>query len=85
VQRPLTNGPRGWPTGQSPSQPARFYVGLVRNFVHTCLHVKGKAKAVGKVGGGRTTWLTSQVARPVGHHFVSYRLNQVGNPLLGPL
>jgi hypothetical protein len=31
---------------------ARFYVNLARGFVHTCLHEKGKAKAVEKVGGG---------------------------------
>jgi hypothetical protein len=31
---------------------ARFDVGLAGDFVHTCLHEKGKAKAVEKVGGG---------------------------------
>jgi hypothetical protein len=45
VQRPLTSGPRGW-------QLAWFYVGFARDFVHTCLHEKGKAKALEKVGGG---------------------------------
>jgi hypothetical protein len=39
VQRPLTSGPRG------------FYVSLARGFVHTCLHEKGKAKVVEKIGG----------------------------------
>jgi hypothetical protein len=29
-----------------------FYVGLARGFMHTCLHEKGKAKAVEKVDGG---------------------------------
>jgi hypothetical protein len=33
----------------------RFYIGLAYGFVHTCLHEKGKAKAVEKVGGDRTT------------------------------
>jgi hypothetical protein len=35
--------------------PARFYVGLACGFMHTCLHEKGKAKKVEKVGGGQTT------------------------------
>jgi hypothetical protein len=39
-------------TAKSPGRPARFYVGLDCDFVHTCLHEKGKAKAVEKVGGG---------------------------------
>jgi hypothetical protein len=37
-----------------------------------------------KVGGGQTTWPASLVARPAGHHLMSYRLNQVGNPSLDP-
>jgi hypothetical protein len=52
--------------------------------MHTCLHEKGKAKKVEKVGGGQTTWSAGRVARPIGHHFVSYRLNQVGNHSLDP-
>jgi hypothetical protein len=77
VQRSLTSGPRG-------RRPARFYVSLACGFVHTCLHDKGKTKAVDKVGGGRTTWLAGHVARPTGHHLASYRLNQVSNPSLDP-
>jgi hypothetical protein len=61
-----------------------FYVGFARGFVHMCLHEKGKAMAVEKVGGGRTTWLASHMARLAGHHLVSYRLNKVGNPSLDP-
>jgi hypothetical protein len=56
---------------------AKFYVGLAHGFVHTCLHEKGKAKVVEKVGGDRTTW-------SAGHHLVSYRLNQVSNRSLDP-
>jgi hypothetical protein len=44
--------PRGARLAKSPGRSGRFYVGLVRDFVHTCLHKKGKAKAVEKVGGG---------------------------------
>jgi hypothetical protein len=50
VQSPLTYGPRGW--------PARFYVGLARGFVHTCLHEKRKAKTMEAEPHGRpATWL----------------------------
>jgi hypothetical protein len=45
-------GPVGGRPTKSLGRPARFYVGLAHGFVHTCLHEKGKAKAVGKVGGG---------------------------------
>jgi hypothetical protein len=44
VQRSLTSGPRGWLD--------MFYVSLAHGFVHTCLHEKGKVKAVEKVSGG---------------------------------
>jgi hypothetical protein len=50
--------------GPGGGRPARFYVGLARGLVHTCLHEKGKAKAVEKVNGGQTTLLASHVARP---------------------
>jgi hypothetical protein len=61
----------GWPA-KSPGRPARFYVSLAHSFVHTCLHEKGKAKAMEKDGGGRTTWPISHVGRPADHHLVSY-------------
>jgi hypothetical protein len=77
VQRPLISGPRGWPADHS---LCRFG----RGFMHMCLHEKGKAKEVEKVDGGQTTWLVGHVARPTGHHLVSYRLNQDGNPSLDP-
>jgi hypothetical protein len=37
-----------------------------------------------KVGGGQTLWPPGHVATSAGHHLVSYRLNQVGNPILDP-
>jgi hypothetical protein len=55
-----------------------FYVGSDHNFVDTCLHEKGKVKAVKKVSGGRTHWPSGHVAWPPGHHLVSYHLGQVG-------
>jgi hypothetical protein len=45
--------PGGGRPAKSSGRSARFYVGLDHDFVHTCLHKKGKAKAVEKVGGGR--------------------------------
>jgi hypothetical protein len=71
VQRPLTSGPRG-------GRLANFYVSSDQNVVDTCLHEKGKDKAVKKVGGGRTHWPASHIAWPPGHHLVSYHLDQVG-------
>jgi hypothetical protein len=52
VQRPLTIGPRGGRLAKFPGRLARFYNGLARDFVHTCLHETGKAKAVEKVDVG---------------------------------
>jgi hypothetical protein len=42
----------GGRSAKSPTRLARFYVSLARGFMHTCLHEKGKAMAVEKVGGG---------------------------------
>jgi hypothetical protein len=70
-------GPGGGRLAKSSGRPTRFCVGLARDFMHTCLHEKGKSKAVEKVGAGQTTW-------PAGHHLVNYQLNQVGNPSLDP-
>jgi hypothetical protein len=58
--------------------PAMFYVGLARGFKDTCLHEEYKAKAVEKVGGGRSTWSASHVAWPAGHHLAPDRLLHVG-------
>ncbi len=38
--------------------------------------VEGNPKL--KVGGAQTTWPVGHVARPTGHHLVSYRLVHVG-------
>jgi hypothetical protein len=70
--------------GPGGGRPARSYVRFARGFMRTCLQENGKAKAVEKVGGGRTTWSTTHMARPAGHHFLSYLLNQIGNPSLDP-
>jgi hypothetical protein len=64
--------------GAGGGRPANFYVGSDQNFMDTCLHENGKAKAVKKVGGDQTHWLAGHVAWPVGDHLVSYHLSQVG-------
>jgi hypothetical protein len=38
--------------GPGGGRPTKFYVSLACGFVHTCLHKKGNAKEVEKVGGG---------------------------------
>jgi hypothetical protein len=63
---------QGGQRAKSPGRSAWFHVGLAHAFVHTCPREKEKAKAVEKVSGGQTTWLAGHVARPVGHHMVSY-------------
>jgi hypothetical protein len=84
MRRQCAKATKQWTQGMGGRRPARYYVCLARGFMHTCLHEKGKAKVVEKVGGGQITWPTDDVARPVGHHLVSYQLNQVGNPSLDP-
>jgi hypothetical protein len=76
-------GPGGGRLAKSPGRPVRLYIGLACGFVHTRQN-KGKAKAVEKISGGQTTCLVNNVARPVGHHMVSFQLNHVGNPSLDP-
>jgi hypothetical protein len=44
---------------------ATFGVDSDQNFLNTCLHDKGKAMAVEKVGGGRTHWPAGHMARSV--------------------
>jgi hypothetical protein len=72
-----------WAQGVA-GRPANFYVGSDKNFVDTCLHEKGKAKAVKKVDGGQTHWPASHMAWPPGLHLVCYRLGQVSGALPWP-
>jgi hypothetical protein len=75
VQKLLISGPRGW--SASPTlQP------LVGRLHGDTLQEVVIANLKSKIGGGRTPWLPGHVARPAGHHFMSYRLNQVSNPSL---
>jgi hypothetical protein len=72
VQRPLTSGPRGLPAGQTP-----WLVGPTLQPLAGWLHGDTLQEAVEgnprlKVGGGRTPWPTSHVARPDGHHLACY-------------
>jgi hypothetical protein len=65
-------GPGGCQLAKSPGWLARFYVGLARSFMVTCLHEKGKAKAVEEVGRGLSIRLAGQVAWLTGLHLVTY-------------
>jgi hypothetical protein len=72
VQRLLTSEPRVWLAGQTP-----WLAGPNLHPLAGWLHgdtlqevVTGNPKP--KVGGGRTPWPPGHVARPAGHHLVSY-------------
>jgi hypothetical protein len=41
--------------------------------------------ALEKAGAGRTHWPIGHVARPTGHHLMSYYLSQVGGAPHGPI
>jgi hypothetical protein len=91
VQRPLTSRPRGWPSDQTP-RPAGPTLQPLTGWLHGDTlqeAVEGNPKL--KDGGGRSPWLSGHVARltghmvrPIVHHMVCYRLNQIGNPALDP-
>jgi hypothetical protein len=84
VQRPLTSRPRGWPTDQIPWL-ARFYVSLARGFLHTCLHEKGKAKAVeAEAHGQLATWL-SRSATTWRVIDITKSVTAIGTPINTPL
>jgi hypothetical protein len=70
-------GPGGGRPAKSLGRPASFSVSSDQNFLDTCLHEKGKAMAVEKVGGGRTHWPTGHMARSADRHSMSYRLGQI--------
>jgi hypothetical protein len=84
VQRPLTSGPKGWQAVQTlwlASPTLQPLMGL--------LHGHALQEAVTRnlkleVGGSRTQWPASHVARPTGQHLACYRLNQVSNSSLDP-
>jgi hypothetical protein len=67
----------GGRSAKSHGRSANFCVNLARGFLDTCLHEKGKAMAVEKVGGGQTNWPANHVARLAGRPLVSYHLGQV--------
>jgi hypothetical protein len=82
VERPLTSGPRGWPTSQ-----ILWLFGPTLQPLTGWLHdetlqevVEGNPKK--KVSGGQSPRLANHVARLAGHHLACYRLNPVSNPNL---
>jgi hypothetical protein len=84
VQRPLTNRPMGWPAGQNPGSANPTLQPLTGRLHSDTLQEALIENLKPKVSGDRTPWPPGHVARPTGHHLVSYRLNQVGNPSLDP-
>jgi hypothetical protein len=79
VQRPLTCGPSGWPAGQTP-WPIGPTLQLPMSFLgHDALQEVVEWTLRPRVGGGHAPWPDGHVARPVGEHLASYRLNQVSN------
>jgi hypothetical protein len=77
MQRPLTSGPRGWPTGPT------FWPLMDWLHGHALQEVASWNMKL-EVGGSQTRWPPGHVARPTDQHLVCYRLNQVGNSSLDP-
>jgi hypothetical protein len=77
LQRLLTSGPRGWPTGPTLQPLAGWLHG---DTLQEAIEENPKLK----VGGGQTSWPAGHVAMLAVHHLACYRLNQVGNPSLDP-
>jgi hypothetical protein len=64
VQRPLTSGPKGWPTGPT-LQP------LTGQLHDDTLQEAVIGNSKPKVSGGQTPWPPSHVARLADHHLGS--------------
>jgi hypothetical protein len=82
VQRPLTSPPRVWLAGQTPWLASPTLQLLAGRLDGDTLQEEVTGNPKLKVSGGRTLWSPSHVARPAGHHLVSYQLNQVDNSSL---
>jgi hypothetical protein len=72
VQRPLTSGPRGWSTSQTPWPTGPILQPLAGWLRGDSLQEAVEGNPFLKVGGGRTPWPASHVARPTGHHLACY-------------
>jgi hypothetical protein len=84
VQMLLTSGPRWCPAGQTPLSANLTLQPLMGQLHGDTLQEQVTGNPKPNVGGGQTPWLPGHVARPAGHHIVSYQLNQVGYPSLDP-
>jgi hypothetical protein len=84
VQRPLTSGHRGWPTGQT-AWPVGPTLQPLTGWLHGhALQEKVTWNPKLEVSGSRTRWPLSHVARSANQHLVCYELNQIGNSSLDP-
>jgi hypothetical protein len=79
VQRPLTCGTNGLPTGQTPWPVGPTLQPPVSFLYGDALQEAVEWNPKPRVGGGHASWPAGHVARLAGQHLVSYQLNQVGN------
>jgi hypothetical protein len=73
-----------WPASQTPSMAGPTLQPFTGRLHGDTLQDVVTENSKPKVGGGRTPWPPGHVARLAGHHLVSYRPKQVGNPSLDP-
>jgi hypothetical protein len=72
VQRPLTSGPMGWPSGQTPWLAGRTLqplTGLLHGHALQGVVIRNPKL---EVGGSRTQWSARHMARLAGQHLVCY-------------
>jgi hypothetical protein len=81
VQRPLTCGPNGWLTDQTPWPVSPTLQPPVTFLGGDAFQEPVEWNSRLKVGGGHAQWSTDHMARPAGQHLACYRLNQAGNSL----
>jgi hypothetical protein len=75
VQWPLTCGPSGWPTGQTP-WPAGPTLQSPMSFLGSdALQEAVEWNPMPRVGGGCAPWLADHVARLADQHLTSYGVN----------
>jgi hypothetical protein len=72
VKRPLTNGPRGWPVGQTPWLVGPNLCSLVGWLHGHALQEAATRNMKLEVSGSRTQWLLGHVARPANQHLACY-------------
>jgi hypothetical protein len=80
MQRPLTSGPRGWPSGQTPLLVGPAFQPLVHLLHGHALHEVVTRNLMLEVGGSRTWWLPGHVARPANTWHVTNLIKLITPP-----